>query len=1422
MISEAFKNTTILQNAGNHDPPRRASCVDKQGGKESSSSKSSKPETKGVESSQEQVTPDKMGDGEHSHQELQPEGQASSPLAYFCQGEDNQASNSSYCTVFFGPNKKGQCLVDSGNLVASAISSEFAEQMGIVVQRHDEQCPSALAPDGRSMEIIGRTGPLQFHFKGAPHTVFEADLVVIRNLSHQINLGKAWLTDHRALHDHARETVKLKRPRQHGWTTVQLRGPQEEPEEESHHFVYGQERVRIPAQSARYIQAVIPSIKETHEVIIAPVENSKCPALVAKSVSTVEGQKCMAAIFNPLDKAVFMEKWCRIGEAELVTNAHVLGAMQTWPCAEAATGYEENGEKHVDSRTEGERRRWLHKEFRLGESDVLSDNPKAIHEVENLLLSYYDVISQHKTDYGKTDLMELSIDLVPGARPFKGRCLPTNPKEEEDLWNTLQEWNRQGVTEPANSPWGAPLIPVRKKDGRLRWCVDFRKLNEVTVKDSYPLPLISSNLHKLGQSSIFSTLDGTGAYHNVPISEQDRPLTAFVSPFGQFQFIRMPFGLCNAPQAYSRLVEMILAGIDVRHVLAYIDDIIVHTNTIEEHMRVLQQVLEAHRRGGLKIAPAKSFLFRSKVDYLGHQVSQNGIEMIDSYVNLLLDWPKPTTPKQLATFLGKAGYYRQFIPSYGKIVACLEAEKKKSSLIWTPQMEKSFAQVKEAFRTKPILAFPDYNGVLQGRPFIVDSDWSQEGMAQSISQVQPGPDGLRERVIACHGRKCTSAERNYSSNKGETASFVDGLNGFEHMLRYAPFRARVDNRCLSYIKNLKKPTGIWCRWLELIESFQFDIEHQAGKKHANVDAMSRAPHLPPPSKEMEKRSASYLCTLTPTQLGQVEQLNKETLAAISREENPEVLPLSNKQIRQAQQDDPNVRKMVTWVAAGHKPTKDQVRTESWEVQQMCHDFESLYLDHGILYKKVLPNDPSTEGMQRLVLPESLRATAFYWAHADASAGHLGVSKTMSRMRIRFYFPGLYNWVEVKVQGCHRCLQKRGAGQRADMAPRNTLKGYPGARWSLDLVGPLPRTHQGNVYIMTAEDVFTRYPVAVAIPDKTASTVAKAFEQHVITQHGSCNQLLTDNAQELTGHIMQDVAKILGITNVATCPYNPNGNKIERFHRTLGEMLRTVVDDNQQDWDECLGACLLAYRTSVHNTTKMTPFFLMHGREAMLPVDVIFPRPTQEYQVATAFGVDIAERLDRAFAFVRDQQQKVIKRRAELAAPFKASPLKEGELVWYYTPRQQPGTTKKLTRGWQGPFKVVQVVSDVTYIIQPTGTWTDKRPKIPAVIHRLQRYHEDTATPSPRTEATEQELVEELVDKIDENLDSTGEVQIASYPEQHAEKAVKVTSLDDEDVDEIQELDVTGRNTLGGGRATPVSTGYSPEATPVSTDYSLEG
>ena len=322
-----------------------------------------------------------------------------------------------------------------------------------------------------------------------------------------------------------------------------------------------------------------------------------------------------------------------------------------------------------------------------------------------------------------------------------------------------------------------------------------------------------------------------------------------------------------------------------------------------------------------------------------------------------------------------------------------------------------------------------------------------------------------------------------------------------------------------------------------------------------------------------------------------------------------------------------------------------------------------------------------------------------------------------------------------------------------------------------------------MYILTAEDQFTRWPIAIPIKDKAAETIAQELDSKVIAEHGVMQELLTDNAPELTGYIIKDVAELLHIKKVETIPYNPDGNKVEHFHRTLAAMLRTVVGSQHNTWNKYLPAILLAYRTSVHNITKFTPFFLTHGREARLPVDIVFNRPPQQQPLHTTYGVELRQRLEEAFGFVRDNCNKVIRRRAGLfTGTLEGKDLQIGDLVWYYSTRPQEKSAKKLHQGWLGPFKIDKLISDCIIAITPEGQWTKVRQvSIPVPVHRIKRYYPDTAKLITGFEnIAEKEFIQHVVDEEDEFLEATGPISIpTNSPEQTPNTTVRVTYPEEE-------------------------------------------
>ena len=281
--------------------------------------------------------------------------------------------------------------------------------------------------------------------------------------------------------------------------------------------------------------------------------------------------------------------------------------------------------------------------------------------------------------------------------------------------------------EPAQSPWNFPLVPVRKKNGKIRFCVDYRELNNVTIADSFPIPHVEDSLARLGKSRIFSVVDGSGAFHCIPIRKSDRNKTAFSAPFGQFRFKRLPFGMSNAPASYARLMGLVLQGMPTRFVLAYLDDVIVHSESLGDHFTTLREVFIRHRNAGLKLSVDKANLFASSLKYLGFSVSDKGLAPDPEYVNVVKDWPVPTNITELRAFFGKLGYYRKFIQNFSEkakpLSDALQTKDTETSYFpLSPEALQCFNDLKQTLISAPILAVPDFSGKFS---FILDTDFSE-------------------------------------------------------------------------------------------------------------------------------------------------------------------------------------------------------------------------------------------------------------------------------------------------------------------------------------------------------------------------------------------------------------------------------------------------------------------------------------------------------------------------------------------------------------------------------------------------------------------------------------------------------------------------------------------------------------------------
>ncbi len=476
-------------------------------------------------------------------------------------------------------------------------------------------------------------------------------------------------------------------------------------------------------------------------------------------------------------------------------------------------------------------------------------------QFEKLINDNRDIFAKDKNDLGKTGIIKHGID-TGDTKPIKQRAYQTGPKEKQIIKIEVEEMLKKGVIRKSKSPWTSPVVLVKKKDGETRFCIDYRKLNNITKKDNHPLPRIDDMLDTFQGSQWFTTLDLASGYWQVEMEEQDKEKTAFITHEGIYEFNVMPFGLCNAPATFQRLMHEVLDDLVFTKAPVYIDDINVHSKTFDQHLKDLQEVFEKIRKAKLKLKLKKCHFCNREIKFLGYVVGKDGIKTDENKINKVREFPRPTTIGEIKSFIGLGSYYRKFIPNFSTIVKPIlkltegikyekikegaGPAKKINRLIntkniaenWQEEQEKSFRLLKEKLTTAPILAYPDFE-----KAFRLYTDAS--GQALGAVLQQEGND-KKENVIAYASKSLTKAEQNYSATELESYAVVWAVEKFRHyVLGGKGFTIITDHYALKWLKSqeLKGRKGRWI--IKLQEYEPYEIEYKEGKKHGNADALSR-------------------------------------------------------------------------------------------------------------------------------------------------------------------------------------------------------------------------------------------------------------------------------------------------------------------------------------------------------------------------------------------------------------------------------------------------------------------------------------------------------------------------------------------------------------------------------------------------------
>ena len=463
-------------------------------------------------------------------------------------------------------------------------------------------------------------------------------------------------------------------------------------------------------------------------------------------------------------------------------------------------------------------------------SQHLNDQEKS--EFVDLLCKYQNVFSQSSEDIGLTNLVKHRIntgDAVPIRQPPRRLPFGKRAIEKQEIETMLD----RGVIEQSSSPWASPIVLVTKKDGSCRFCVDYRKLNEVTIKDAYPLPRVDDCIDALSGSRFFSSLDLNSGYWQVAMDEKDKEKTAFTTTMGLYQFTLMSFGLVNAPATFERLMENVLRGLQWVECLLYMDDIIVPSKSVHQGLERLEKIFQRLKNAGLKCKPSKYIFFQKQVKFLGHLVSEEGVATDPAKISAVRDWSTPRNVKEVKSFLGLCSYYRRFVSGFAQIARPLhKISDKGTAFHWTEECERAFQHLKTSLTTSPILGYPVHDA-----PFVLDTDASDFATGAVLSQLQND----KEVVIAYHSKSLNIHEQQYCVTRKELLAVLNAFNAFHHFLYGQSVLVRTDNAAVSWMRNLKQPTGQVARWLQILGTYDFTVVHRPGTQHRNADALSRAP-----------------------------------------------------------------------------------------------------------------------------------------------------------------------------------------------------------------------------------------------------------------------------------------------------------------------------------------------------------------------------------------------------------------------------------------------------------------------------------------------------------------------------------------------------------------------------------------------------
>ncbi|KAL7287676.1 hypothetical protein TKK_0018073 [Trichogramma kaykai] len=975
---------------------------------------------------------------------------------------------------------------------------------------------------------------------------------------------------------------------------------------------------------------------------------------------------------------------------------------------------------------------------------------------------------------------------------------PVNQKQYRLAFHLKNEVDKQvadllqkGIIRHSRSSYNSALWVVPKKpgaDGKPKWrvVVDFRPLNEKTIAMSFPMPNIAEIFDQIGYSNYFTVIDCVSGFHQIKMSESDAHKTAFSTPNGHFEFVRMPFGLRNAAVEYQRAMNFTLEGLIGKGVLVYMDDIIIYARDLDEHEKLFNNVMRRFRKAKWQLEPSKCNMLRREVKYLGHIMNREGILPDPQKIVAVKNFPTPKKLKNVREFLGLAGFYRRFIQNFGKIAKPMtQLLKKEEDFLWTPDCDTAFNTLKQILCEAPLLTYPDFS-----KPFIITTDASGYAVGGILSQGETG----KEKPIAYTSRVLRGPELNYDTYEKEALAMIHAVDNFRPYVYGHHFTIYTDHQPLIWFKTAELNTRVQ-KWRFKLAEYQYEVKYKVGKLNTAADALSRnpvevniitraqqkilnekmketesteekVPSKPIPENPDKEIELPPPAPQPPAYVAQQEQdksvLNNDT-SDESDDESEHEIEISNTGVILAECKDAieSRRNIVVYfsdsngkpldtggqrllennkISGDLKISTGDIAVNSKNYFALCikdtnsisqeilikhietcfsslkNKLTSLKASNFSIAKSKTIEDIEWSEILKIIrkifhessikiiicsgkliyVPYNERDLIFHECHNSAIGGHKGVSKTFHRIRRNYHWENLKTDIQRRIQQCIECQLKKLTRIKTKQpmcitdTPVTTFD-----KIALDIVGPLPPTKSGNAYILTMQDLLSKYCIAVPLAETTSAAIADAFIKRFVCTFGCPRIILTDQGRNFISKMMRRVAARLKIKQVRTTAFHPQSNgSLERSHHVLTEYLKIYASSDQQ-WDSWVELATFNYNTNVQESTKLTPYEIVFGKLARIPSS----EPLREADKLPTYGDYIINLVTKLISVRKLAYDNLVESKIKSKKYYDAKLNIVDFCVGDYVFLQKNAKKGKFDDDYTGPHEILEVIGDTNLKIK---------------------------------------------------------------------------------------------------------------------------